>query len=171
MPARTRVYVPIGTKEYSRLWGVSERTARRRLAALPGAVKTGRGWKVPILATDVAKQSGKSVRSIRAKGIRAATANDASLLVGLPPRKVLQKEALDNLTNLTSGRVRQNKNYIQERITKASPKQLDKGRKLTDKEWRAILAGKDKNGIAFGGKGYTNPDWEGSDGVSILYYH
>lgn len=158
MATRLRVFVPVGTSEYAKLWGISQRTARRRLAAMPGAVKIGTGWKAPVAATTYAQRKGISAKAARAKGIRAATPNDAGLQVGLPAHKKLKADAKQHLNKLGSGRPRFNPHTVDNRLDHATDIQLRKAKKLREDEWVSLI---------------QNPtgDWMGNDGVNILYYH
>lgn len=158
MATRLRVFVPVGTTEYAKLWGVSQRTARRRLAAMPGAVKVGTGWKVPVLATDYAKRKGISAKAARSKGLRAATPNDAGLQISGPVHKKLKTEAASHIGKLGAQRPRFNPGTVDKRLDHASDTQLRKAKKLREDEWISLI---------------QNPtgDWMGNDGLNILYYH
>lgn len=71
--ANPRVYNLGTAADYAKLHGVSIKAARDRLRAVPGAVKTGKGWRVPILSTDYAKVKGISASTARRSGIKLDT--------------------------------------------------------------------------------------------------
>ena len=165
-----RVFVPIGTAEYAKLWGVSQRTARRRLAAMPGATKVGTRWLAPVYATEYAKRSGVSVKTARRKGIRAATATDALDVIAHEASKKLRDRGAEHLLALVKklppvrdkGRARFREAKIRERMQHASEKQIRAVIRLTNTEWLEITADPDW---------IEDMDWLGDDGISILYYH
>lgn len=148
-----RVFVPIGTTEYIKLYGVPERTARRRIAAMPGAFKTPKGWRAPLPATAYARLKGISASTARRRGIRAATPDDAQLTLKYGSRQQLEHTALAKLNTFKPGVARP------ERIAHATPEQLTRVANLTRESWLEALRGED------GG------DWEGDDEENILYYH
>ena len=170
MAARIRVFIPVGTKEYAELRGVSQRTARRRMQTLPGSVRTGTGWKAPILATEYAKRKGVPVARVRKNGLRAATPLDLPDLIA--GKKTLTTKAYANLKRLTGSRARTDLRTIKERLAHASGPQLAKVGRLSGPQWEKVVTAKDGNGRPFGNPQYMGgSEWEGDDGVSILYYH
>jgi hypothetical protein len=72
------------TKEYAKLHGISERSARRKIVQAAGAQKTGRGWRVPITNAEYARATGKAARTTRRQGILAEGPTDAQLQANLP---------------------------------------------------------------------------------------
>ena len=66
--ASSRYHNIVTGKEYARLHGISERTARRRLAKDSNAINTGKGYKVAIPSTTYAKLAGISPATARRRG-------------------------------------------------------------------------------------------------------
>ena len=162
MATQLRVFVPLGTAEYARLWGVSQRTARRRLAKLPGATKIGTQWRAPIYATEYAKRRGISVKTARKKGIRAATPQDALDVISHEASKKLRDRAYDHLNRIASKNPRYTAKTVEERIKHADTAQLRAIVKLTQSDWAEIVAD---------AEWMHSLDWLGDDGLSLLYYH
>jgi hypothetical protein len=74
-------YFNIGTTtDYAKVHGISLRTARRRLAADPNAVKSGRGWRIALPSTTFAKVRGISTKKARREGTR--TDNPSEVVKG-----------------------------------------------------------------------------------------
>ena len=162
MAIRLKVYVPVGTTEYAKLWGISQRTARRRLAAMPGAVKIGTRWTVPIPATTYARHKGISPTTARRKGIRAATPIDARDVLSHEASKKTKARALATAKRHAHSRPRYRAVGIEERLEHATPRQLSRLANLKADEWDEITADDDW---------MHSDDWLGDDGYSILYYH
>jgi hypothetical protein len=74
--ARERYWTVGTSRDYATLHGVSLRTAQKRIGTAPGAFKSGRGWRVPILSTDYARIHNVSAKTARAKGVKAGSPTD-----------------------------------------------------------------------------------------------
>jgi hypothetical protein len=166
---RNRVYVPVSTAEYAAIHGVSQRTARRRIAKADGAVKVGSRWQVPEPASTVAKHRGTSVSSVRKSkdALRAQNPNDLKDVIrqrvqNFGSRSASRAEAhyLDLLTKAKTARPG-NQEGIAARLRHASRTQIAKLNRLKEvpltKEERKELI--------------DSEEWEGDDGDSVLYYH
>ena len=162
MAARIRVYTPVGTAEYAKLWGVSQSTARRRLAAMPGATRTGRGWRAPILATEYAKRAGvKSANVARRKSsLRAASPVDLADVIANRYIQPKRKRAHRNYRRLVGGASYYRDSTVQHRMENATPQQLTRIASLSQSDIYDIL-----NDGAF-----EDDEWMGTDGYSVLYY-
>jgi hypothetical protein len=81
--SRSQYHNIVTATEYARLHGISARTARRRLAGNPHAVRTGRGYSVAIPSTEYAKLAGISPSSARKQGVKNEHPTD--LIAGTIP--------------------------------------------------------------------------------------
>jgi hypothetical protein len=167
--ASSRVYIPVSTREYAQIHGISERTARRRIAKADGAVKVGSRWKVPEPASTVAKLRGTSVTSIRKSkdALRAQNPKDLKDVIrqrvqNFGNRSASRAEAhyLDLLAKAKDARPA-NADAIRERLKHASPSQL--ARLNRKKDLPATKAERQEE--------QQEEEWEGDDGESILRYH
>lgn len=151
--SRNRVYVPVSTSEYARIYGVSARTARRRIAAMPGAVRSATKWTAPIPAKEYAQQAGISVATARRRGISVTGLPQFAAQVASPPS--LRTKATQHWAQITGTRGQQSVTTIEKRLRHASKRQL----------------GAVQNLQSFDDVEIDDDEWQGDDGVSILYYH
>jgi hypothetical protein len=167
--AASRVYIPVSTREYAQIHGISERTARRRIAKADGAVKVGSRWKVPEPASTVAKHRGTSVSSVRKSkdALRAQNPNDLKDVIrqrvqnfGSRSRTRAAAHYLDLLAKAKTARPA-NAEAVAERFKHASPAQNARVSRMTNvpatkEEWQELL---------------DDDDFIGDDGESIVRYH
>lgn len=149
----TRYFVPVGTVEYAKLHGISARAARRRIANLPGAVKsTGNRWVAPIPATTYARLKGVSPKAARRQG--TAAQSPVAATSGLQGTLRARAEAA-YLALLGTGPRKKpvNPNTIHARMGHAFRAQLPKVLALTTIP------------------NVNDDEWLGDDSKSILFYH
>lgn len=84
--ARAVNWVLAGIDVLARSLGVSARTARRKAAAMPGAVKTGGGWIVPMRVSEYARGAGVSERTARRRAVAKAASPTAPAVQAHVPR-------------------------------------------------------------------------------------
>jgi hypothetical protein len=151
-----RVYIPVSTAEYARLYGISTRAARGRVARLGGS-KIGSKWMIPVPATEYAKRKGIRVDSARKRktAIRAATPKDASLVQQKRASSDLARRAEKWLDKMHRGKRRYNPQTVRERLVWADTPTLERILKLNHVTEDDIF----------------NEDYYGSDGESVLFYH
>ena len=78
-------WVLANVKILSKALGISERTARRRIADLPGAVRTARGWVAPVTVKQYAAGAGVSERTARRRAVAVApSATDPRVKAAMP---------------------------------------------------------------------------------------
>ncbi len=164
-----RVYKIVTTREYAAANGLSMRQASRHMAAI--GVKTGRGYKAPILATQWAKLTGQSPASVRRDGIRANSLDSAKRTIEARsvPLRVIAAARRDNrlfeaTRKIVGYATNRNKHASAKRIagrlsTHASDRQLVRLSTLTEVEWNYII---DHN--------LHDDSWEGNDNDTVLYY-
>jgi len=156
----TRVYIPVKTVEYARLWGVSTRVARSRIMRMPGAVKVGSRWQAPILASEYARRKGIRPESARRRkgALRAQNPRDLKDVVLHTDLKTLRKDAAKAIEKRVGDRREYRWYNVQERLTHASRDQL-----------RALIRAAPTTDF-WETTEYLDDSWEGEDGYSILYY-
>lgn len=116
--AQPRYHNVISSAEYARLNGISERTARRRLANNVNAVKTGRGYKVAVPSTVYARQKGISPTAARKSGTRSADPI-RDIIAEIPGTS--RMKLLQTLSALLPGDV--NLDQLRHGISKMTPQQ------------------------------------------------
>jgi hypothetical protein len=158
--AKNRVFVPVTTREYAELFGISLRTAQRRVKSHPGAVQVGKSkrWKIPLTASQYAEKKGVSQSTARRRGVSVPTLADFAKAksVKLTP---YQERAADNWTTLVAGgnpKRDVSGGAIVDRMSHASRKQAKEIESWS--EWPDDLD-------------YEGLEYEGDDGDSILHYH
>jgi hypothetical protein len=157
--SKNRVFVPVTTREYAELFGISLRTAQRRVKSHPGAVQVGRSkrWKIPLTASQYAEKKGVSQSTARRRGVSVPTLADfaKAKTVKLSPR---QQKAADHYTSLVAAGPRKRDisgGTIVDRWSQATPKAI-----------REILDIEDYDDID-----WEDAIWEGYDDEPVLYYH
>lgn len=155
MTSRSRYFVSLSTKEYATLYGLSERSVRRRAESL-GARKGARGkWHIPVAATEYARKTGKSVKSVRKTAItlpQFQATNQGTL-------KAQAERQLATLLANAPTQKRVNPNTVHKRIQHASPSQARRVINLTPAQIAQLIQGD-----------MFNDDWMGDDDLSILLY-
>jgi len=156
--SKNRVYVPVTTHEYAELYGISLRSAQRRVKSHPGAVQVGRSkrWKIPLTASQYAEKKGVSQSTARRRGVSVPTLADFAKAksVKLTP---LQQRAADNWTGLVvSGQPKRDVSggTVTERMSHTSHKQAKQ-----IASWDEIPDDLDYE------------EYQGDDGESVLHYH
>lgn len=85
--ARAVNWVLAGIDVLARALGVSARTARRRAADMPGAVKGPKGWTVPVSTAVYARGAGVSERTARRRAVaKAVSPTDPAVQSQMPAR-------------------------------------------------------------------------------------
>lgn len=98
-----RVYVSLSTREYARANGISERTARRRIASDPHAYKVGTQWRALVPATTVAKKLHLSPATVRKRKGAVKTSDPMTLKLQLT-KPTKRHEAQMKYFGLLTGR-------------------------------------------------------------------
>ena len=161
-----RVYLPVKSAEYAKLWGVSTAVARRRIKAMPGAVKIGSRWQAPILATEYAKRKGIKASSARKRKAAVSTAEPSKMadIWSTDAHKRAAKDAAKRMAKYLGGHRKPVKgwfmNKIEKRLAHADITQLHKLTHMTDVQWDTF----------YNNHTFRQPNWQGDDGISIGYY-
>lgn len=102
-------WVLANVKIISTALGISQRTARRRIADMPGAVRTARGWLAPVPVKTYAAGAGVSERTARRRAVAVArSATDpqvkAAMPTGMPARGQVKHTRVDKPPRLPGRR-------------------------------------------------------------------
>src|SRR4249919_3715361 len=125
-----RVYIPVSTREYAEIKGISTRTAQRRISQIEGATQSKRSkkWFIPLSAREYEEGKGVSQSTARRRGISGLTLDEWAnkILKGEPPTR-RELRAAKHFAKLVSGNAKRrvNAKTISERMRHANNSQLD----------------------------------------------
>ena len=160
-----RVYIPVTTREYAEIKGISPRTAQRRISQIEGATQSKRSkkWYIPLSTREYAEAKGVSQSTARRKGISGLTLEEwaGNVLKGEPPTR-RELRAAKHFARLVSNNAKRrvNAKTIATRMHHASNRQLDTilGIDSLGPNWYHELQ-----------DDYEEDYWDGDDGQPIIY--
>ena len=157
--SKNRVYVPVTTREYAELYGVSIRTAQRRVKNHPGATQVGKSkrWKIPLTASQYAEKKGVSKSTARRRGVSVPSLTDFVKTVSKPKLTPIQLKAAENWIRIKGSKSTNRPvsvGAIGGRMAHASPKQA-----------REIAGWENEP------EDLDYDEYIGDDDESILHYH
>lgn len=153
-----KVYIPVSTSEYARIYGVSATTARRRIAAMDTSYKVGTKWSALIPAPEYARRSGVNIKAVRKRksSLRTTSPVDTAMSLKQP---TLRERAVRNygwlLLDDPERARRVSLRTIESRLKHANRKQLTYLENATD--------------LSFSDE-FLDRFWMGNDNESVLYY-
>jgi hypothetical protein len=155
--ARNRVYIPVSSAEYAELYGVSQRTAQRRIANTPGAFRSKRRgrWNLPLTSKQYAEAKGVSQSTARKHGVKVPTLLDFQEVINKREIPKSEQAAASNFIALLAAEGKNvNAEQVYEGMRRANRSQLRHIEKMHSlpSEW-------------------YDDEWLDADGESVLYYH
>ncbi len=145
----SRVYVPVTTREYARIYGVSERTARRRITESEGSFRTGTRLRALVPATEYARRTHTSVKRVRARNDTVRGPDPLQLAFGLTTPTLRQQATEARYAQVQAAR-HVSVDTIYSRMGHASTRQKT-----------MIINGSDP----------FDEDMDGDDEIPLGYYH